>query len=353
MTPERTWIEVSLPALVANARAVAARNPGARLLPMVKANAYGLGAVPVARALEALDPWGFGVATVKEGAELRRAGIERPILVFAPTVDALGPAQAQRLTPAIGSVAQIERWLASAPGMPFHVEVDTGMGRAGFHWREFAAQATRFRDEPGFEGVFTHLHSADEDAASVREQRERFVFAVAALPKRPSLVHAANSAGALSQPMVGEDLVRPGIYLYGGAVPGYRPEPVVHWRARIVETRWREAGATVSYGATYRTRTRSCLVTLAAGYADGLRRGLSNRGAALVRGRRLPFAGRVTMDMTVLDAGEHEPPADAVATLIGADGAELITLDEVAEAAGTISYEILTGLSERVERVYL
>ena len=353
MTPERTWIEVDLSALLANARTVAVRAGLARLLPMVKANAYGLGAVPVSRALEALDPWGFGVATVREGAELRRARIERPILVFAPTVGALDEAKAHRLTPGIGSDAQLERWLAIAPGMPFHVEVDTGMGRAGFHWREFAGAATRFGDEPGFEGVFTHFHSADEDPESVREQRERFASALTALPRRPPLVHAANSAGALSQPAAGEDLVRPGIYLYGGAVPGYRPEPVVHWRARIIETRWREAGTTVSYGATYRTRTRSCLVTLAAGYADGLRRALSNRGAALVRGRRFPFAGRVTMDMTVLDAGAHEPPADAVATLIGADGAETITLDEVAEAAGTVSYEILTGLSERVERVYV
>ena len=353
MTPERTWIEVSLPALVANARVVLSRNPGARLLPMVKANAYGLGAVPIARALEALDPWGFGVATAAEGRELRDAGIRRPILVIAPTVGALESVAAQRLTPALGSLPTIERWLQLAPALPFHVEIDTGMSRAGIHWRDVGASSAAFADAPGFEGVFTHFHSADGDPESVREQRERFTAALAALPKRPPLVHAANSAGALSHPAAGEDLVRPGIYLYGGAVPGHRPEPVVHWRARIIETRWREAGTTVSYGATYRTRTRSCLVTLAAGYADGLHRALSNRGAALVRGRRLPFAGRVTMDMVVLDAGEHEPPPDALATLIGVDGAETITLDEVAEAAGTISYEILTSLSERVERVYV
>jgi alanine racemase len=353
MTPERTWIEVSLSALVANARTVLARNPGARLLPMVKADAYGLGAIPVARALEPLDPWGFAVATVKEGAELRRAGIERPILVVAPTVGALEEAKAQRLTPGIGSDAQLERWLAVAPGMPFHLEVDTGMGRAGYHPDAFAAAASRCADQPGFEGAYTHFHSADVAPETVKEQRQRFAAALAAFPKRPALVHAATSAGALLAPQVGEDLVRPGIFLYGGAVPGYRPEPVVTWRARIIESRWREAGWTVSYGATYRTSARTCLTTIAAGYADGLRRGLSNRGAALVRGRRLPFAGRVTMDMTVLDAGEHEPPTDAIATLIGADGAESITLDEVAEAAGTISYEILTGLSGRVERVYL
>lgn len=352
MTPERTWIEVSLAAVLANARTVRALNPGARLLPMVKADAYGLGAVPVAKALESLDPWGFGVATVAEGAALRGAGIQRPILVIAPTVGALDEAKAHRLTPGIGSDAQLERWLAIAPGMPFHLEVDTGMGRAGYHPDEFVAAATRCADQPGFEGAYTHFHSADVSLETVREQRQRFAAALAALPRRPALVHAANSAGALLAPHAGDDLVRPGIFLYGGAVPGYRPKPVVTWRARLIDARWRDAGWTVSYGATYRTSTRTCLATIAAGYADGVRRSLTGKGAALVQGRRLPFAGRVTMDMTVLDAGNAEPPAGAVATLIGSDGAESITLDEVAAAAGTISYEILTGLSSRVERIY-
>jgi alanine racemase len=353
MTPERTWIEVRLSALVANARTVAARNPHARLLPMVKANAYGLGAVPVVRALEALDPWGYGVATAAEGAELRRAGIRRPVVVFAPTMEALETVAAQRLTPALGSAAQVERWLRLAPALPFHVEVDTGMARAGFDWREFGAAAAGFALEPAFEGAFTHFHSADETPASVREQRERFAAALAALPRRPAVVHAANSAGALSAPAAGEDLVRPGIFVYGGAVPGYHPEPVVTWRARVIETRWRDAGWTVSYGATWRLGARTCLATIAAGYADGVRRSLSGRGAALLGGRRLPIAGRVTMDMTVLDAADREPAPGAVATLLGTDGDASLTLDEVAAEAGTISYEILTGLSGRVARVYV
>jgi len=320
---------------------------------MVKADAYGLGAVPVARALEGLDPWGFGVASVEEGRELRDAGLGRPVLVFAPTAGALEAAAAQRLTPALGCVAQVERWLQVAPGMPFHVEVDTGMARAGIHWSELGAVAARFQDQPAFEGVFTHFHSADGDAASVRVQRERFRSALGALARRPSLMHAANSAAALSAPAEGEDLIRPGIFLYGGAVPGYQPEPVVQWRARVIETRWREEGWTVSYGATYRVGGRTCLATIAAGYADGVRRSLSNRGTAILAGRRLPFAGRVTMDMTVLDAGAAEPPREAVATLVGSDGGETLALDEVAATAGTISYEILTGLSRRVARVYV
>ena len=353
MTPERTWIDVDLSALVANARTVAARAGRARLVPMVKADGYGLGAVPVARALEAVDPWGFGVATAAEGRDLRAAGVRRPILVIAPTVQALDLVASHRLTPALGSLAQVQRWLQVAPGLAFHVEVDTGMSRAGFAWGEFGAAAAAFADAPGFEGVLTHFHSADDDPPSSRVQRERFAAALAALPRRPALVHAANSAGVLNAGADGEDLVRPGIFLYGGGVSGHVPEPVVSWRARVIETRWREAGTTVSYGATYALAGRSCLVTVAAGYADGVRRASSGAGAALVDGRRLPFAGRVTMDMTVLDAGDREPAADAVATLIGRDGDVTITLDDVARAAGTISYEILTGVGRRVERIYV
>jgi len=352
MTPDRTWIDIDLAALVANARTVAERNPGTRLLPMVKANAYGLGAVPVARALEVLDPWGFGVATVGEGSALREAGIRRPVVVFAPTPAGLEGAAAERLTPALASLPQVELWLQLAPGLPFHVCVDTGMARAGIDWREFGAAAARFRDEPAFEGMFTHFHSADGDPATVHEQRRRFREALATLPRRPEVVHAANSAAALIAPAQGEDLVRPGIFLYGGAVPGYRPRPVVRWRARVVDARWREAGWTVGYGATYAVQGRTCLVTIAAGYADGVRRSLSNRGAALLEGRRLPFAGRVSMDLTVLDAGQAEPSREGVATLLGAEGDQALLLDEMAEAAGTISYEILTGLSTRVARVY-
>jgi alanine racemase len=352
MTPERTWIEVDLAALVENARTVAARAAHARLLPMVKANAYGLGAVPVARALEALDPWGFGVVSVEEGRELRAAGIARPILLIAPTVGALDAAAAAELRPALGTLPQLERWLAVGAGRPFHVEVDTGMSRAGFDWRAAYEVAARIAAAPGFEGVLTHFHSADDDSASVPVQRERFAAAVAAFPARPSLVHAAGSAGALLHPTDGDDLVRPGIFLYGGAVPGWTPRPVVSWRARVIETRWREAGTTVSYGATYRLSRRACLATLAAGYADGVRRSLSGVGAALLEGRRVPFAGRVTMDMTVLDVGDAEPRPGAVATLLGTDGEATLALDEVAAAAGTISYEILTGLSRRVERIY-
>ncbi|MGD0991409.1 MAG: alanine racemase [Gemmatimonadales bacterium] len=348
----RTWIEVDLEALVANARTVQALAPRARLLPMVKANAYGLGVVPVVRALEQVDPWGFAVATAHEGSELRDAGIRSRVLVMGPQTETLELLVRRDLTPALGSVEQIAAWLALAPGRPFHVEVDTGMARWGLWWESFAADAAAFGSAPGFEGIFTHFHSPAEKPETVREQWARFQAVLGALPRRPALVHAANSAAAVAFPETIGDLARPGIFLYGGRAGARRPRPVVEWRARVLATRWREAGQTVSYGATYTTAVRTCLATLAAGYADGLPRSLSNVGAALIEGRRLPFAGRVTMDFTMVASTGWAPAVGSVATLIGRDGDAAIELDEVAEAAGTISYEILTGLGQRVARVY-
>lgn len=350
--PARTWIEVDLGALVSNAKTVATRAAGARLLPMVKANAYGLGAAPVARALESLDPWGYGVATPEEGAELRAAGITRRIVVFSPVTEALEAAAKHDLTPALGGVSQVRAWRGLAGDRPFHVQVDTGIGRAGIWWEAFPEKSREFEGAPGFEGIFTHFHSAESGPASVKKQWERFTAAVASLRRRPTLVHAANSAAALLHPEVAADLVRPGIFLYGGMIGTWRPLPVLRWRARVFEVGWREAGATVSYGATFTARGRISLSTIAAGYADGLDRKLSDVGDVLVAGRRVKIAGRVTMDMTVVWASDWAPEEGALATLIGRDGDEEITLDEMASSAGTIAHELLTGIGIRVERIY-
>ncbi len=352
-TPSRTWVEVDLGAVRENARTVLAHAKGARLLPMVKANAYGLGAVEVAKALELLDPHGFGVATAEEGAELRGAGIRRPIIVFSPVTAALPVAAEHDLIPALGGVTHVRAWRALAEGKPFHVQVDTGIGRAGIWWQAFAENAREFQDAPGFEGVFTHFHSAEDDnPASVREQWGRFQEAVRPLPRRPRLVHAANSGAALNHPETAADLVRPGIFLYGGRVGDAVPRPVVSWRARVFEVGWREAGATVSYGATFTVKGRMSIATIAAGYADGMHRTLSNVGKVLVEGRRVGIAGRVTMDMTVVWASDWAPAEGGVATIIGRDGDEEITLNEHARMAGTIPHEVLTALGRRVVRLY-
>lgn len=349
-TSDRTWVEIDLAAIRDNARTVLARAKGARLLPMLKADAYGLGAVRVARALEELDPWGYGVVTADEGAELRESGVTRAILVIQPLTSMLERCVALGLTPALSTIEDVRRWL-SLTKLPFHVGVDSGMNRGGIWWEDFAREAGAFAGAPGFEGLMTHFHSAGRDPSSVRTQWRRFQKALAALPRRPRFVHAANSAAALGHPEVAADLVRPGIFLYGGSAGKHRPRPVVTWRARIARVARREKGASVSYGATWRAKSPVWITTVAAGYADGYRRALSNGSDVLIGGKRCRVTGTVTMDFTMVRS-RHAPAAGDVATLIGTDGSETISLDDVAARAGTISYEILTGLGQRVERVY-
>lgn len=348
---ERAWVEVDLANLVENARAVRRAAHDATLLPMVKANAYGLGVLPVVRALERVDPWGFGVATVGEGRELREAEVERPIVVFTPVrSDQLDTCVRYGLRPVLDDPAVIAQW---PNGLPYHCEVDTGMGRAGIRWDDRAALAGLSATPP--EGVFTHLHSADEAPETVDVQLQRLHAALGALGKRPQVVHVCNSAGAWR---VDErfDLARPGIYLYGGRPGPDLPEPatVVSLRTRIASLRRLEEGDTVSYGAEWTAPGPTTVATLGIGYADGIPRAVAGRAGVLIRGRRCPVVGRVTMDMTMVDIGPdpHGVSTGDVATLIGADGGETITLDDLAAWAGTISYEILVGLGARLPRCY-
>ncbi|HLU24901.1 MAG TPA: alanine racemase [Longimicrobiales bacterium] len=369
----RAWVEVDLAALRANFETVRrVVGPRVKIIAMVKANGYGLGAVRVVRALEPLSPWAYGVATAEEGLELRReAGIERPILVAGPLPpDAARIAVEAGLVPSVSDLAGLERLANEARrrGAPleFHVEIDTGMGRSGFDWRDAAcwSEAVRAATGPGvrWTGVFTHFHSADApDRGPTQLQWERFQDALVKLPvpRRDLVVHAANSAAAVRWPEYAADAVRPGIYLYGGhPAPGVAPallpppQPVASVRARITFVRDVPPGSTTGYGATYAARGRERWGTLAIGYGDGLPRCLGNVGHALVRGRRVPIIGRISMDMTVVDLTDvpEAQPGD-VATLIGRDGEAEITVDEVAAQAGTISYEILTGLTARLPRV--
>jgi alanine racemase len=345
----RAWVDVDLSALLANARTVMARS-GARLLPMVKANGYGLGAVRVARALERLAPWGYGVATPEEGAELRAAGIARPVVVFTPMLPAWRDACLEAdVTPVIGDVDALACWRPT--GRPFHLEIDTGMARAGVRWDDAASlEAIRACLGVGApcEGILTHFHSADAAPESCDVQWERFLAVIDSLPARPALVHAANSAAALRGSRYAADLVRPGIFLYGGNA-GAESEPVAALRARVVALRRVPAGGAVSYGATWTATRTTTIATLGIGYADGVLRSLSSRGAVELAGATHPIAGRVTMDMTLVDVGDAPVRAGDVATLFGGR----VTLDAQAAAAGSISYELLTSLGHRVERRYL
>jgi alanine racemase len=353
----RAWVDVDLGALVANARTLA-KACGARLMPMVKANGYGLGAAEVARALDPLDPWGFGVATVEEGIALRVAGVSRPLLVASPlTAEALDPVLEHGFRPAIGDPAMLQRWIAHSDN-PFHLEIDTGMARAGIRWDDEPALRETARllgSAPGWEGVFTHFHSADSDPGSVTAQWTRFQSVVSALPRRPSLVHAANSAAALCGRQYAADLARPGIFLYGGNAGASAPEPrpVASLRTRVLAVRSLGAGESVSYGATWRAPRDTTVATLGIGYADGLPRAAERKEESRprrieLRGRAVPLVGRVTMDMCMVAVDDGQVAPGEVATVFGG----LVTLDEQARAAGTISYELLTALGSRLPRCY-
>lgn len=351
----RAWVDVDLAALVANARTIAAVS-GSRLLPMVKANGYGLGAVEVARALESVDPWGFGVASPAEGEALRAAGIGRPILVVTPLQSqAIGEHLRLDLRPSIGDVSALEGWIAQS-SRPFHVEIDSGMSRAGVRWDDRPSLnrlASVLDKAPGWEGVFTHFHSAESDPDSTIQQWERFHGVLSGFSRRPSLIHAANSAAALEGRSFAGDLVRPGIFLYGGAAGRVEPKPVAALRARVVAVRSISPGETVGYGAVWHADRPTTIATIAIGYADGFPRSAplgyvpSTPREIELNGRISRLVGRVTMDMCMVDA-EGSVNIGDVATVFGGQ----IPLDRQAGAAGTISYEMLTRLGPRVARRY-
>ncbi len=347
----RAWVEVRLAAVVENARTVA-RTAGTRLLPIVKANAYGLGAVAVARALEAVEPWGYGVATVEEGAELRAAGISRPILVLLPAWPArFGEYRAARLTPVFDHPDALQAW----DDGPFHLEIDTGMSRGGIRWDEIDRVAAAV-ERPGFEGAFTQLHSSECADASVTQQLERYYTALTRLPRQPALRHVANSAAALTDPRCALDLVRPGIYLYGGTpggaiVPG-RAVASIH--ARVVSVRRVHAGDPVSYNARWRATRDTTIATLGIGYADGVpvTLGPDGHGQVRIHDTPCPIVGTVTMDLTLVDVGERTVAPGDVATLLGAEGEPGVTLADLVRASGLPPRGILTGLGLRLPRVY-
>ena len=338
----RAWVEIDLNALVRNARTLASR-ARVPLLPMVKADAYGLGALPVVHALESLDPWGYGVATIEEGAALRAAGIARHIIVFTPLlVDELAAARREGLTPALGTAEGIAAWAPT--GAPWHLAIDTGMNRAGMPWD---AIDTLGRTP---EGAFTHFHSAECDNGSMELQLARFREAISRLPARPQFLHAENSPAL--QRLTGPsawDIVRPGVFLYG---VGATAEPVATLRARVVDVRAIPAGETVSYGATYRAATPRRIATLALGYADGYRRAFGNRGRAIVKDHEVPVVGTVTMDMTMIDVTDVPCVPGDVATLLGRAGRRVLDAVTVAEGGGVSPYELLVGLALRAERIY-
>lgn len=371
-----TELVVDLDALRDNLRAIRARVGDERqVLLAVKADGYGHGAVPIARAAAGagLVDW-FGVATVPEALELRAAGIELPILKLSsarPGAEldaAVGAGIALTVTSVAGARALQESAARLGTRAVAHLKVDTGMRRIGVAPDQAAALALVLEREcpdVDLQGLFTHLPVADTAAEDVftRDQLARFAAVVddvqAAIGRRIELVHAANSGGVLAHEQSWFDLVRPGIMVYGyypdPSTPRTVPlRPLITWRSRLTQVKPVRAGESVGYGRTWVAPRDTVVGTVPVGYADGYNRLLSNRGRVLVGGRSCPVVGRVCMDQTMVDLGPDGPDAvgDEV-VLIGRQGGEEISTDELAELLGTITYEITCRIDRRVPRVYL
>jgi alanine racemase len=336
----------------------------AELMAVVKANGYGHGDVEVARAaIDAGATWA-GVALVEEGLKLRAAGIEAPILVLSelpPGSEAV--ALAHRLTPTLYSEAGVARLVEAARGpVPVHVKVDTGMHRVGVWPPEDAPGFARRVQDAGLEveGLFTHFARSEEDEITTKEQLDRFLETADAIRSAgvsPRVLHAANSAATILHPEAHLDLVRPGIALYGiepapgvGADLGLRP--ALTWLSRVSAVKRLAAGEATSYGYRYRLERDSWVATVPVGYADGYPRQLTNLGEVLIGGLRHRVAGTVTMDQLIVDCGDDEVQVGEEVVLIGSQGSERIGADALGRLFGTIGYEIVSRIGERVPRRY-
>ena len=371
-----TWVEVDLSAIKFNAQAIKAHAHSRSLIAVIKADAYGHGVIPVAEALHE-EAAMYAVATVREAVELRAAGLSKPVLVL---FNAL-PTQVEaivdyRLTPSVyeptlcSALSQIAQ--AKKTWFKVHIDVDTGMNRGGIWYTEAVDFVKWLAGLEGveIEGIFTHFATADEaEKSHTRLQLERFKSVLANLSDlnlRPPIVHAANSAAALTFPDAHFDAVRVGLGLYGvyPSTEVRRTSPVslrpaLNWKAHIIGLRRSMQGEGVSYGRTYIVDEPTWLATLPVGYADGYPRALSNRAEALIGGGSCQQVGAVCMDGTVFRIVPQEGSVDLPlqigdeAVLIGKQGGLEITVNQVAEKAGTISYEILTGIGRRIPRIYV
>lgn len=359
-----TVAEIHLPSLRHNLQEVTRRVGTAVVLAVVKANAYGHGAVPVSRALLAAGAHRLGVATVEEGLALRNAGITAPILVMGGVYD-IPTMQRSNLTPVLPSRDAVETAarLANSPALPLrvHLKVDTGMSRLGVTSEE-ALILLRSDWPPNlhFEGVMSHLASADEpDGGATERQLARFrtfLKAIQSAGLNVPMAHIANSAAILRFPSSHFDLVRPGLMLYGyssGSTPSADLRPALAWKTRIIQIKKVDKGQPVSYGGTFIAPRLSTLAVLPVGYADGYSRALSNNAHVLIGGRPAPVVGRVCMDLTVVDVTDHPAvrPGDEV-VLLGRQGSAAITANDLAAWQNTISYEVLCRIGPRVTRVY-
>ncbi len=375
------WAEISLKAILKNLQVIRAHiGPKPKILAVVKSNAYGLGAVPIAKALQKAGVGWFGVTCANEGIELREAGIRKRILVLT----GFWPGEEKRLiqnnltltVTRVDDVRHLERAAKSLRAkkgrVPFHLKINSGMNRLGISPSEIDAFAAALADckHIELEGTFTHFASAEDFRARQTDDQERvFLDCLArmrALGVSPGIVHMANSGAICARPSTWVDMVRPGAILYGYYQSFDPPqkgqevkrrlpiEPSLSMRARIITLRDLPPGQGVGYSARFITERPTRIAVINAGYADGISRLRTNRGCALVRGRRVPLVGTISMDLTTLDVTDvPDVELGDVVTIYGRDGSDSIVVSDVAAEIGTVTSDLLCALGRRVPRYYL
>ncbi len=339
-----------------------------KLMAIVKANAYGHGSVEIAKAAETAGADYFGVASLGEALELRSSSVNSPILILSETnhahiervLDAniTQTVYTPELAQLLSDIAVHRKTKAKV-----HIKIDTGMSRIGVLPDKAVELTEKIFSLPGIEleGIFTHFAKADDlKSGFTAEQFEKFNKIVSALASsgiKPPLVHAANSAAMINFPQTRLNMVRIGICLYGLPPfdnPGNMPkiEPVLSFKTKVLYIKEVPEHTSISYGASYYTGRKTKIATLPVGYADGLSRSLSNKGSVIIKGKKYPIVGNVTMDMTMIEVGSDKINVGDEAVLIGSDGNETITAGDIARLDGTITYEVVCGIGKRVPRLY-
>ena len=360
-----TRAEIDLAALGHNLHTLQELVAPAKVLAVVKADAYGHGVVPVARRLAAQGVFAFGVALAEEALELREAGIQNEVLILN---GAYGNAHREiveaRLTPVVYEREHLVRFAKAAPDQPVdvHLKIDTGMSRLGVPFWELSSFLDAIAQQSNLRvsGVMTHLARADDDREKTEAQLARFrdgVAMVRAFGHRPVTLHAANSAACFRHPESHFDMVRPGLALFGypgAAISDHGLRPVLRFRTEVLSLRTIRAGDTVGYSDSFVAQRDTRVATIPVGYGDGVHRARSGRGEVLIRGARCPLIGKVAMDLSAVDVTDHPNTElhDEV-VLLGLQGEERITAAEIALWSNTLIYEVLTNVSRRVPRFYL
>lgn len=370
----RCWVEISRSQIASNYQAVrAAAGLDIETVGVVKADAYGHGMLEVARILKGVGARWLAVSSVEEGIALRTGGIDLRVLVMAGVLPSEREAVVEHeLTPAVHSLAELPELEAvaarSGRQFAFHLKIDSGMGRMGTRATpDDIAEAVRALQHARFEGLMTHFASAaDFESKQTETQIEYFDSVAACLSSHgllPRYLHL-SSTNAIAYPREGamRGMVRPGHAIYGyvsparGNAPGCRLQvkPALSWKTRILTVKDVPQGALIGYGGSYRAAHPMRIAVLAAGYADGIPHRLSNRGKVIAAGKLTPMLGTVSMDLTTIDVthAPHLQPGDTV-TLLGREGAASLDAQQIAKTAGTISYNVLCGISARVKRYYV